>query len=74
MSIRAKLRICAQCKWIYDTPTDCPQCGFASYGARYVYGNKAYRYKKTQEPWKIQKMIAYELKLDNVIKKGAIWI
>lgn len=48
---RANLRCCASCKWIYEGAGDCPKCAFASYGAHYVYGNKAYRYKVTQKPW-----------------------
>jgi len=49
----AKLRTCASCEWIFkmkDNDPTCPKCQFGSYGARYVYGNIAYRYAKTQEP------------------------
>jgi hypothetical protein len=52
----AKLRVCASCEWVFklgdSQDCDCPKCGFGSYGARYVYGDKAYTYKKTQKPWK----------------------
>ena len=53
---RADLRTCASCEWIFhlvdsDEHGGCPKCGFATYGARFVYGAKAYRYAKTQEPW-----------------------
>ncbi len=49
---RATLRVCASCEWIYrGAPHSCPKCGFASYGARYVYGDRAYRFEWTQEPW-----------------------
>lgn len=60
----AKLRVCAHCEWIFllsksNEYVDCPKCGFAHYGARYVYGNKAYRYKITQEPWVNKKIDKY---------------
>lgn len=55
----ARLRICASCEWIYKGYHDCPRCGFASYGARYVYGNQAYEYAKTQKPWIDRKVEAY---------------
>jgi len=54
MSIKANLRVCASCEWIFkrsDGYDECPKCGFAHYGARFVYGDKAYRYAKTQEPY-----------------------
>jgi len=56
---RANLRVCASCEWIYEGHRDCPKCGFASYGARFVYGSKAYRFKSTQEPWMDRKMERY---------------
>jgi len=52
-----------------DDPS-CPQCSFGSYGARYVYGDKAYKYAKTQKPWKDRKMFDYEMKLDRIIKQS----
>lgn len=55
---RAALRCCASCHWIYPGPGDCPKCGFASYGARYVYGDRAYRYRFNQTPWLERKMAA----------------
>jgi hypothetical protein len=60
---RAKLRCCASCEWIYEGPGNCPKCGFVSYGARHCYGNEAYKYKKTQEPWLKRKTAKYERKL-----------
>lgn len=79
----ANLRVCASCEWIYRlsdplpqeklddhfTQGDCPQCRFASYGARYVYGNKAYRYALTQEPWLRKKMWNHEMQLLAQIEK-----
>ena len=54
----ANLRVCASCEWVFreeeikeDGIGGCPKCGFAHYGARYVYGNKAYRHQWDQEPW-----------------------
>lgn len=71
----AVLRTCGSCEWIYsDTPkskeTGCPKCGFASYGARSVYGNRAYKYAKTQKPWFDKKMSDYAVKLYSTINTG----
>jgi hypothetical protein len=62
----AKLRVCARCEWIYKTTTisECAACGFASYGARWVFGDKAYRYAKTQKPWKDVKRRLFEFELE----------
>lgn len=53
MSQWAMLRTCAKCEWIYKRSEgeECPKCGFASYGARFVYGDKCYRYAVTQHPY-----------------------
>lgn len=56
---RANLRCCASCEWIFEGHKDCPKCGFASYGARFVYGDRAYRYKRTQQPWMKHKISRY---------------
>lgn len=64
----SKLRVCASCEWIYRGIKPCPKCFFGSYGARKVYGNKAYRYAVTQQPWKDKKMFDYGIKLDKEIK------
>lgn len=75
MSTKAKLRVCASCEWIFKIKptwagvygnvvlTGCPKCKFISYSARYVYGNKCYKYAKTQEPWLKKKVDDYTLKL-----------
>lgn len=51
----AILRVCASCEWIFRRADaedgSCPMCGFAHYGARYVYGPDCYKYERTQEPW-----------------------
>jgi hypothetical protein len=60
---QANLRCCASCEWIYEGPRGCPKCGFASYGARFVYGNMAYRFKITQKPWMDRKMEKYHMQL-----------
>lgn len=66
---RATLRVCASCEWVYKGNAECcPQCGFVSYGARYVHGDKAYNYAKTQKPWKNKMMRSYEYKLDSRIR------
>lgn len=61
-----KLRVCARCEWIFKTKVcpACPVCGFGSYGARWVYGKRAYTYAKTQKPWKDRKLSAYETALE----------
>jgi len=61
---RAKLRVCASCEWIYESSGGCPKCDFVSYGARYVYGDKAYTYKHTQEPWMKKKINIYTYDLE----------
>jgi predicted nucleic acid-binding Zn-ribbon protein len=60
-SKKAKLRVCASCEWIFKEKRHpdtggCPKCGFAHYGARFVYGDKAYKYAKTQKPWMEKKL------------------
>jgi hypothetical protein len=60
---RANLRVCASCEWVYKGHGDCPKCGFASYGARYVYGRRCYDYINTQEPWVNKKLADYAGKL-----------
>ena len=41
----------------------CPKCGFAHYGARFVYGDAAYRYAKSQKPWLERRIAEYSYKL-----------
>lgn len=72
---RALLRVCASCEWLFvlapDRPaTGCPKCGFGHYGARSVYGDKTYRYAKTQRPWLTRKMAAYAAQLQAEIDAG----
>lgn len=67
------LRTCGSCEWIFkmvDNDPTCPKCEFGSYGAKYVYGNRAYRYAKTQHPWKQKKMFSYDCKLDKEIMQS----
>lgn len=67
----ATLRTCASCEWIFkveNSDPTCPKCRFGSYGARYVYGSKAYTYAKTQKPWKDNKMLRYGMELDREIR------
>jgi len=82
---RAKLRVCASCEWIYQlgNPSNpkwehthpeeefngCPKCGFASYGARFVYGSQVYRHAQTQEPWIKKKLQRVELDLLHEIEQ-----
>lgn len=74
MSKTAKLRVCASCEWIFNKDDEhpehggCPKCCFGHYGARYVYGNKAYRYAKTQQPWFDKKMAGYAAQLNQQIQ------
>ena len=71
--MKAKLRTCASCEWIFhaESPIEgrCPRCGFVHYGAHYVYGDKAYDYEKTQEPWKNKKLAQFASELEFMIKK-----
>jgi len=57
---RALIRCCSSCEYIYDIRlsyrNDCPVCGFASYGGRFIHGNKVYTYLKTQKPFYDKKM------------------
>ena len=75
--LQAKLRVCASCEWVFnaadqDDPATCPKCKFGSYGARFVYGSKAYRYAKTQKPWFDKKMFSYECKLKREIAESTL--
>lgn len=63
MKNMAKLRVCASCEWIFSGGVECPRCQFGSYGAHYVYGNRAYRYAKTQQPWLDKKVERFILDL-----------
>lgn len=69
MTQKAKLRVCASCEWVFTGDVECPECGFGSYGAHYVYGDKAYRYKRTQEPWLLKKLGKQESELRDHIKR-----
>jgi len=73
--MKAKLRVCASCEWIFKEnektfEDGCPKCGFVHYPARYVYGRKAYAYSKSQYPWKEKKMTDYSIQLDKEIKES----
>jgi len=76
-SNQADLRICASCEWIFrlsDTDDQtCPKCGFGHYGARYVYGDKVYKYKINQKPWLDKKMFQYKSKLLDEIKESSFF-
>jgi hypothetical protein len=65
--VKAKIRCCVSCAWVYRESEKipcCPACGFgASYAARYVYGKKAYGYLNSQKPWFERKMSDFESKL-----------
>lgn len=70
MKLKANLRVCASCEWIFRNDVvgcNCPKCDFGSYGAHHVYGNRCYRFAKTQEPWYDQKMFDYSCKLQKEI-------
>jgi len=64
MPRKVNLRCCARCEWIYSGfDKSCPKCDFVSYSARYVHGNKAYKFSVTQEPWLERKLMDYRLEL-----------
>lgn len=50
------LRSCASCEYVFRQSLfrdfNCPICNFASYAAITVYGKSAYRYEKSQKPYK----------------------
>lgn len=68
--MRAKLRVCASCEWIFTSGVECPKCQFGSYGAHYVYGDAAYRYAKSQKPWFERKISDFSLKLFQEINES----
>lgn len=68
MSRWAALRCCASCEWIFTGGVECPKCKFGSYGARYVYGNNAYKFAKTQTPWRNKKLADFKVELDREIR------
>lgn len=65
----ARLRVCASCEWIFKDHKSCPKCGFAHYGARFVYGDKCYKFAITQQPWIDQKIANYTLDLIEEVAK-----
>lgn len=65
----ATLRTCASCEWIFKEGVNCPKCGFGSYGARYVYGDKCYHYAYIQKPWKDKMMTRLAIALELEIMK-----
>jgi ribosomal protein L32 len=67
---QATLRVCASCEWIFRHHAACPKCGFAHYGARWVYGDAAYRYEHTQKPWREKKLTNYAVQLDKEIRES----
>lgn len=44
-------------------------CGWASYGARYVYGDACYGYERTQKPWYKRKMTDAEVEFAGILKR-----
>ena len=60
---RANLRTCASCEWVFRGHARCPKCGFATYGARWVYGDVCYKYEHTQEPWMDRKLARFRSSL-----------
>ena len=73
---RAKLRICASCRWIFKLNNKvhpetggCPKCGFGHYGAYWAMGRKVDRYQYSQEPSKQAKVSSYIGSLDREIEE-----
>jgi hypothetical protein len=66
---RASLRVCASCEWIFKGNIECPKCGFGSYGARHVYGDKCYKYSVSQLPWVDKQMDNHLSKLLQEVKQ-----
>lgn len=67
--MKADLRVCASCEWIFKGGVECPQCQFGSYSAHRVYGRNAYRYAVSQKPWYDRKMASYSFELLKSIKQ-----
>jgi len=67
---KPKLRCCASCQWIFRNGVECPKCGFGSYGARYVFGDAAYRYEISQKPWFEAKLASYSSSLYAQIREN----
>jgi hypothetical protein len=80
MSREMTLAVCASCEWIYrlpppgdenttseNDPRACPKCGFGYYSAHRVYGQRAYTYARTQQPWLDKKLAAYTSRLTATI-------
>ena len=76
MKLKAKLRVGMSCEWIFKidptSPSDCPKCHWGHYGARYVYGKKAYQFAKSQKPWFDRKMKNYGVTLNDEIQKAML--
>jgi len=71
--LKAILRVCASCEFIFRHYKSCPMCGFAHYGAHWVYGNATYRHEKTQKPYIDKKLFKNRTMLEkeiNNIKKN----
>jgi len=68
--VKAKLRVCSCCEWIFKDSGNCPKCGFGHYGARRVYGDKCYQLAVTQERWLDKKLWAYRNKLLKEIEES----
>jgi len=74
---RAKYFVCASCEYVfkhYDGIDEqgCPICGFAYYTAHYVFGKKAYKYYRTQEPFLRNIVDRFEYYLENIDKFNVI--
>lgn len=69
--MRANLRICASCEWVfkYSHHRSCPKCGFAHYSARYVCGDKCYRFQKIQGPWLRKRLAMTQRELEAEIRQ-----
>lgn len=70
--LKAPLRVCASCEWIFKTVNQdktCPKCNFVSYGARFVYGDKCYSHAVNQKPWRDRKLQDYNFKLGKEINE-----
>lgn len=68
--LTAPLRVCASCEWVFKGGTECPKCRWVSYGARFVFGPKCYRYAVSQEPWKQRKLFERSMELEDEIRRS----
>lgn len=65
------LFVCGRCRWVYAKPPlqSCPKCGYpASSRAAMVFGRKASRFARSQDPWIDLKLADLRARLRQEVK------